>query len=69
MSNKRDIFRFVGGKETAVNLHHVSLIEILERKITVTFYTHSIFVEFDTEEVAKDVYEQIMKLWVSDVLE
>lgn len=66
---KRDIFRFNGAKPTAINLEHVHLIAIEEKKISFTFAMNGIAIDFETEEIAKNIFEQLLKVWAADVLE
>lgn len=64
--SKRDIFRFTGSKETAINLEHVTSIEHEECKISFSFYTNVIFIELPSADEAKAIFEQIMKNWTGD---
>lgn len=65
---KRDIFRFAGEKPSAINLEHVTQINVEGKKITFQFYSTAMFVEFDNDEAAKNAFEQILSVWSADVL-
>jgi len=65
MKNKRDIFRFNGEKPTAINLEHVTNIQIEGKKITFAFYTNAIYVELENDETAKDWFEKLVNIWAS----
>jgi hypothetical protein len=64
---KRDIFRFSGERPTAINLEHVTMMQIEGNRITFAFYTNSIFVDLENDEMAKECFEQLLTNWVSDV--
>ena len=64
---KRDIFRFNGERPTAVNLEHVTTMAVEGKKITFSFYTNAIFVELETDEAAKNAFEQILNVWAADI--
>lgn len=66
---KRDVFRFKGDKSTAINLEHVTQIELADKRITFTFYTNAMFVDLDNPEVAQNLFEQILHIWAHDVVE
>lgn len=68
MRPKRDIFRFSGEKPSAINLEHVTQINVEDKKITFQFYSTAMFIEFETEEAAKNAFEQILSVWSADVL-
>jgi hypothetical protein len=63
MKNKRDIFKFDGITPTAINLEHVTNICIEGKKITFSFYTNALYIELETEQAAKDVFEQLINVW------
>ncbi len=63
--NKRDIFRFSGEKPTAINLEHVTNMQIEGKRITFTFYNNAIFVDLEDEDAAKACFEQLLNVWVS----
>lgn len=67
--HKRDIFRFKGEKSTAVNLEHVTQMEQEGKRITFSFYTNAMFVDFDTPEAAAGVFEQLLNVWAHHVVE
>jgi hypothetical protein len=71
--NKRDIFRFTGEKPTAINLEHVTNMQLEGKKISFSFYTNAIFVELADEDAAKLCFEQLLNVWaahgVNDVVE
>jgi hypothetical protein len=66
---KRDIYRFEGSRPTAINLEHVTTISVEGIRITFGFHYHSIFVDCDSVEIAKDIFEQFLKVWACDVVE
>lgn len=68
IKKKRDIFRFNGQEDMSINLDHVYKITRSAKRITFQGLT-SDFVEFQDEEGAKKVYDQIISIWSSDVLE
>jgi hypothetical protein len=63
--NKRDIFRFNGEKPTAINLEHVTSIAIEGKRLTFSFYTSSIFVDLENDDVAKTCFEQLLNVWAA----
>jgi len=67
--SKRDIFRFNGAIPTAINLEHVTHIGIEGKKITFNFYTTSLFIEMENDEVALSVFEILLNTWAADVVE
>lgn len=64
---KRDIFRFNGEKPTAINLEHVTNMQLEGKRITFTFYTNAIFIDLENEEAAKQCFEQLLNVWVADL--
>ena len=58
-----NLFRFVGTTDTAVNLAHVTNISREGLKITFTFYTNTVWIDLPTEEEAKEIFEEILRLW------
>jgi hypothetical protein len=64
---KRDIFRVEGEKVTGVNFEHVTSMAVEGNKITLSFYTNAIAVEFETSDAAKNAFEQLLKVWAGDV--
>jgi hypothetical protein len=64
--NKRDIFRFNGDRPTAINLEHVTNIQVEAKRVTFTFYTNAIFIELENEEAAKNCFEQLLNIWASN---
>lgn len=65
VKNKRDLFRFNGVKPIVINLEHVTNMQIDGIRITVTFYSNSIFVEMENEDAAKLSFEQLLNIWSS----
>jgi hypothetical protein len=65
VKNKRDIFRFNGEKPTAINLEHITNMQIEGKRITFTFYTNSIYIDMENEGAAKECFEQLLNVWVS----
>lgn len=66
---RRDIFRFAGEKPAAINLEHVTQINVEGKRITFQFYSTAMFIDMDDEEAAKNAFEQILNVWSADVLE
>lgn len=69
IKKKRDIFRFKAEKDVSINLEHVTNVNLEGKRITFEFYSTATYVEIESEERAQEIYEQIINLWVSDVLE
>jgi hypothetical protein len=63
---KRDIFRFKGAQDIAINIEHVTHISLTGNKITFSFYNQSFFVEEASEEDARGIYEQMLSFWASE---
>lgn len=66
---KRDIFRFNGEITTAINLEHVTNIDLQGKRITFQFYNISRFVDMADEAAAANVYEVLLNTWSADVVE
>lgn len=66
VKSKRDIFRFTGERPTAINLEHVTNMQMEEKRITFSFYTNAIFVDLDNEDSAKECFEQLLNIWTSN---
>lgn len=66
---KRDIFRFNGEITTAINLEHVTNIDLQGKRITFQFYNMSRFVDMADEAAAVNVYEVLLNTWSADVVE
>jgi hypothetical protein len=64
---KRDIFRFNGEKPTAINLEHVTNINVEGNRITFNFYGTSLSVDLASAEEAISCFEKLLNAWVSDV--
>ena len=62
--SKRDIFRFNGEKPTAINLEHVTQIQIEGKRLTFTFYTNAIFIDMENDDAAQACFEQLLNVWV-----
>ncbi len=62
---RRDVFRFNGEKPTAINLEHVTNMQIEGKRITFTFYTNAIFIDMEDEDKAKTCFEQLLNVWAS----
>jgi len=65
---KRDIFRFSGENPSAINLEHVSMLKLEGKRLAFNFHTNGITVDFETEEGAKNAFEQIINVWAADVV-
>jgi hypothetical protein len=66
---KRDIFRFNGEKPTAINLEHVTHMNVEGARITFNFYGTSLSVDLASEEEAKSCFELILNTWVANVVD
>lgn len=64
---EKDIFLFPGEKPCAINLEHVTQINVEDRKITFQFYSTAMSIDFETEEATKQAFDKIINVWVSDV--
>lgn len=64
---KRDIFKFDGDKTTAINLEHVTQIFQEKNKITFNFDSVATYIELESEEAAKNGFNQILGIWSSHV--
>lgn len=65
---KRDIFRFSGAQDMAINLEHVYKMIRDGHKITFQGSTAD-YVDFENEDAAKKAFDQILAVWCADVLE
>lgn len=67
---KRDIIRFNGSPQIAVNLDHVTHMvrgkEEESNRITFNLYSTGTYVDFEDEESAKTMYEAILNLWAGE---
>lgn len=62
---KRDIFKFMGEQDMALNLEHVTSMQMKENKIEFRFYNHSILVDLGTLEKAKEAFDALIVVWSS----
>jgi DNA polymerase sigma len=69
MKKKRDIFRFKAEEDMSINLEHMNKMTRKDKRITFQFSETADYVEFESEEIAQRAYEQILNIWVADVLE
>ena len=65
---KRDIFRFKGEQDMAINVEYMYKMVREGKKITFQGSTTD-FVEFESEEIAENAFNQIIGIWSTDVLE
>lgn len=65
---KRDIFRVNGTNPAALNLDHVTMITLQDKRLTFSFGTNGLNVDMESEELAVAVYEQLLQTWAGDVL-
>jgi len=65
-TTKRDIFRFDGDRPTAINLEHVTVMQIEKNRITFTFHSNSLSLDLSDEAMAKEIFEKLLNLWASD---
>lgn len=63
---KRDIFRFAGEKPTAINLEHVTQINLEGKKITFQFYNTAMYIDLENEAAATSVFEVILNVWAGE---
>ena len=61
--SKRDIFRFAGAKPSAINLEHVTQINIEDNRITFQFYNTAMYVELADHAAALSVFEVLLGVW------
>ena len=66
---KRDIFRFAGEKDMAINLEHITSMYVEGKRITFQFYSTATYIELQDDTSAKKVFEQIIVAWASDVIQ
>lgn len=67
-TKKRDIVIFVSdSKPSGINLEHVTHMAVEDNKVTFTFYTQAIFIEFVDHESAKLAFNNLMNIWSGDV--
>lgn len=66
---KRDLFKFNGQNPTAINLEHVTVMAIDGKKINFSFAMNGISVDMDTDEIARIVFDQVLKVWAGDDLQ
>jgi hypothetical protein len=64
---KRDIFRFNGEKPTVINLEHVTHMALEGKRIHFNFYTNTIYVDLENEEVANSVFNVLLNCWSGDL--
>lgn len=69
MSVKRDIFKINSDQPTALNLEHVTMITLQDKRITLSFQNNGVNVDLENEEVAKNTFELLLKKWAGDVQE
>jgi len=66
----RDIFKFSSDTlPTGVNLENVNTIQLSEKRITFGFQSNAIYIDMDTEEAAKNVFEELLKVWAGNVIQ
>ena len=63
--SKRDIFRFAGEKPTAINLEHVTQIDVAGKRITFQFYNTAMYVDLEDEAGALSVFEALLNTWAA----
>ncbi len=67
MNKKRSVFRIAGPDEqTTLDLDRVSLIAVKGNRLTFLTYNSTFSVDFETEEEAKERYEQLLNEWMGD---
>lgn len=63
---KREIFRFIGDRNTAINLDHVVMMFIEGKKITFQFYNSATFIELNDDAAAASVFDALLNAWVGE---
>ncbi len=63
---KRNIVNFKGDKPMAINLDHVTQMLLDGLKITFTFYSNAVFIDFDNEEAAKSAFDSLLNIWANE---
>lgn len=66
---KRDIIRFSGEKQAAVNLDHVASMFLSGKSITLEFSTKSQTIDCESEESAASVFEALLTTWATGRVE
>lgn len=64
--SKRDIFRFAGEKPTAINLEHVTQINVDGKKITFQFYNGAMYIDLADESAAASAFQAILNIWAGE---
>lgn len=65
----RDIFRFKGSKDMALNLERVTNIFIEGNRITFQFYATASYIDMENDDAAQKAYEKILAIWSADAME
>lgn len=65
---KRDIFAFTGGRiPTAINMEHVIMVTVTEKKVVFQLVSGAgLTVDLETEDKAKDFYQNVILLWAAE---
>lgn len=64
---KRDIFRFAGEKPTAINLQHVTQMDVSGKRITFQFYGTAMYVDLENEAAALAAFDTIIDIWAGRI--
>ena len=65
---RRDIFRVNGVNPAALNMDHVTMITLSEKRLTFSFGNNGLNVDMETPELAANIFEQLLKTWAGDVV-
>jgi hypothetical protein len=63
---KRDIFRFTGEKPSAINLEHVTQINVDGKRISFQFLATTMFIDMDDEAAALSAFEVLLNVWAGE---
>jgi hypothetical protein len=66
VKSQRNIFRFAGEKPAAINLEHVTQINLESKKITFQFYNTAMYVDLADDAAALSAFETILNIWAGE---
>jgi hypothetical protein len=66
VKGKRDIFRFAGETPTAINLEHVTQLNVDGKRLNFQFYNTALYVDLEDEAAALSVFEVILGIWAGE---
>lgn len=64
--SKRDIFRFASERPSAINLEHVTQINVEGKKITFQFYNTAMYIELGDDAAALSLFETVLMIWAGE---